>query len=67
MENHQREQAGLPPIPYTEEELAWERESDLQFLQDGLPKLRASPGWQSAEAQARLDEWEQHIKEKLES
>jgi hypothetical protein len=64
VENHQREQEGLPPIPYTKEELGWQRELDEEFLQDGLPRMRASPGWQSSEAQARLAEWEHDIREK---
>jgi hypothetical protein len=64
VDNHQRELQGLPPIPYTEQELEWQRKLDEEFLQDGLPRMRASPGWQSAEAQVRLDEWEHDIREK---
>jgi hypothetical protein len=64
VENCQRAQEGLLPIPYTEEELRWERFLDEEFLQDGLPRMRASPGWQSIEAQAQLDEWEHEIREK---
>jgi hypothetical protein len=64
VENHQREQEGLPPIPLTEEELGWVRQLDEEFLRDGLPSMRASLGWQSAEAQACLDEWEHDIRAK---
>jgi hypothetical protein len=61
VENHQRGQEGVLPIPLTEEELGWQRQLDEEFLRDGLPSMRASPGWQSAEAQAYLDEWEHEI------
>jgi hypothetical protein len=61
VENHQRGQEGLPPIPLTEEEFRWQRQLDEEFLRDGLPSMRASPGWQSAEAQECLDEWEHEI------
>ena len=44
VENHQRGQEGLPAIPLTEEELRWERQLDEEFLRDGLPSMRASPG-----------------------
>jgi hypothetical protein len=64
VENHQREQQGLPPIPYTEEELGWKRELDGEFLQDALPRMRGDPGWQSAQAQARLDEWQKDLEER---
>jgi hypothetical protein len=64
VENHQRQPEGLPPIPLTPAEEEWKRESDIKFLQDGLPRMRASPGWQSPEAQGRLDEWEHDIREK---
>jgi hypothetical protein len=64
VENHQREQQGLPPIPYSEEELGWKRELDEEFLQDGLPRMRGDPGWQSAQAQARLDEWQKDLEER---
>jgi hypothetical protein len=66
VENYRREQEGLPPIPLTPEEQEWERELDEKFLQDGLPRMRGDPGWQTAEAQALLDEWEHEIRGTLE-
>jgi hypothetical protein len=63
-ENLEREQKGLSRIPLTPEEEVWERESDLRFLEEGLPEMRESPGWQEPGAREMLDEWEQEIREK---
>ena len=62
LENLDREKAGLPPLPYTEED----REDDEEFLRETLPAYRASPGWQTEEAQSVLNEWERDTREKLE-
>ena len=56
LENFNREKAGLPPLPYTEED----RRDDEEFLRVTLPTYRASPGGQTREAQSVLDEWEKH-------
>ena len=64
-ENGRRELHGLGPLPdllYTEED----REDDRRFLAEAIPEYRASRGWQTEEAQAVLDYWEQHTREKLE-
>jgi hypothetical protein len=63
-ENARREIEGrepLPDLPYTEED----REDDRSFLEETLPAYRAGPGWQTEEAQATLDYWEQHTRERL--
>ena len=62
-----REIAGLPPLPsearpYT----AAEREDDIRFLREELPKYRADVGWQGEEAQELLDSWEEETKARLE-
>jgi len=61
LENLERKEAGLPPLPYTEED----RHDDETFLAHTLPTYRACSGWQSEEAQRILDEWEKHTLEKL--
>jgi hypothetical protein len=60
--NLRRCEAGLEPLPYTPEDL----EDDRRCLEETIPIYRASPGWQSEEAQHVLDHWEQHIKDNLE-
>jgi hypothetical protein len=62
LENLERKEAGLPPLPYTEED----RKDDEEFLAHTLPTYRASLGWQTEEAQSVLDEWEKDTLEKLE-
>jgi hypothetical protein len=54
LENFSREKAGLPPLPYTEED----RRDDQEFLVETVPIFRTSPGWQTEEAQHVLDIWE---------
>jgi hypothetical protein len=61
LENLDREKAGLPPLPYTEED----RQDDEEFLLETLPAFRASLGWQSEEAQHVLDIWERDTIERL--
>jgi hypothetical protein len=61
LENLDREKAGLPPLPYTEED----RQDDEEFLLETLPSYRASLGWQTEEARHVLDEWEQDTIERL--
>jgi hypothetical protein len=61
LENLEREEAGLPALPYTEVD----RREDEEFLVETLPVFRASLGWQTEEAQGVLDEWEKHTLEKL--
>jgi hypothetical protein len=63
-ENGRREIQGLEPLPelpYTEED-AFE---DRRFLEETIPAYRERPGWQSEEAKAVLDRWEQHIRDNL--
>jgi CHASE3 domain sensor protein len=61
LENVSREKAGLPALPYTEED----RQDDEEFLRETLPVYRASLGWQTEEAQHVLDIWERDTIEKL--
>ncbi len=64
VEDARREIAGLPllPRPYT----AADREDDIHFLEEVLPKYRTDEGWQSEEARAILDGWEEKTRAKLE-
>jgi len=64
VENARRELDGLEPLPdlpYTEED----REDDKSTLEKSIPVYRESPGWQTEEAKAFLDEWERDIRERL--
>jgi hypothetical protein len=61
VENARLEMQGLPPTPLTSEERAWQRELDRWFLAEGMPAMRADPGWQDSESQALLDEWEKSL------
>ena len=61
LENLDREKAGLPPLPFTEED----RRDDEEFLVETLPSYRASLGWQGEEARHVLDEWERDTIERL--
>jgi hypothetical protein len=63
LENLKRKEAGLPPLPYTEED----RKDDEEFLRETLPAYRASSGWQTEEAQRILNEWEKHTLHSLEN
>ena|SRR5215216_204364 len=66
MENARRELEGrepLPNLPYTEED----RKDDEEFLRETLPTYRASPGWQTPQAQSVLDKWEKHTLHSLEN
>jgi hypothetical protein len=63
-ENARRELHGLEPLPdlpYTEED----REDDRRFLEETIPAYRESRGWQTEEARAVLDHWQQHTEERL--
>jgi hypothetical protein len=60
-----RRLAGLVPeddLPYTEED----RENDRRFLEETIPAYRAGPGWQTEEARAVLDYWQQQTLKRLE-
>ncbi len=61
LENLERKEAGLEPLPYTEEDREW----DEAFLRETLPAYRTGPGWQTEEAQHVLDTWERGVTEKL--
>ncbi len=65
-ENARRELQGLEPLPdlpYTEED----HENDRRFLEGIVPAYRAGPGWQTEEAQAVLDYWQQQTEERLQA
>ena len=61
LDEHERKEVGLPPLPYTEED----RKDDEAFLRETLPVFRASLGWQTEEAQHALDIWERDTIERL--
>jgi hypothetical protein len=61
LQNFERKEADLPPLPYTE----MDRREDEEFLRETLPLLRASLGWRGEEAQSVLDEWERDTIERL--
>ena len=61
LENLDRQEAGLPPLSYTEED----RRDDEGFLQETLPAYRTNPGWQTEEAQGVLDEWDRSTRDRL--
>jgi hypothetical protein len=58
LENLERKEAGLPSLPYTEED----RKDDEEFLRETLPFYRANLRWQTEEAQGVLDKWEKHTR-----
>jgi hypothetical protein len=63
-ENGRREIQGLEPLPdlpYTEEDRADDRET----LEETIPRYRMSPGYQSGDGKAFLDQWERSIRDKL--
>lgn len=63
-ENARRELHGLEPLPplkYTKED----HNHDIDTLERVIPTYRASLGWQSEDAQARLDAWEANVRERL--
>ncbi len=60
-----RHLAGLVPeddLPYTEED----RENDRRFLGETILAYRAGLGWQTEEAKAVLDYWQQQTLKRLE-
>ena len=63
LESYELEQQGLPPLPYNEVD----RRSDERFLTETLPALRESLGWQSPEAQQKLDATEEDVLRRLEN
>lgn len=63
LENLQRKEAGLLPLPYTEED----RQDDVEFLRETLAAYRVSLEWQTQEAQRILNEWEKHTMHSLEN
>jgi hypothetical protein len=63
-ENARREIEGrepLPELPYTDED----REDDRRCLEEIIPRYRSSPGYQSGDGKAFLDQWEQSIRDNL--
>ena len=65
VENYRRQVSGLPPIPYTQEELQWERELDIKYLNDALPHLLHQAHKSDTEAQELLKLLEQDVNERL--
>ena len=55
--------------PYTREEIAHLRESDLETAAGGgaVGQFRDSPGWQSEEARELLGSWEERARRRLEA
>ena len=61
LENLEKEGAGVPALPYTEED----RQDDEEFLLETLPFYRANLGWQTEEARRVLEEWERNTRKRL--
>jgi hypothetical protein len=59
---------GKEPPSYTQEEIEERRRQDLETVagNGAEASLRASIGWQSPEAQQRLDEWEEDARRRVE-
>lgn len=59
---------GLEMLLYTREEIEHMREEDLEIARrEGVvAELRGAPGWQTAQAQEMLDEWESAARRRLE-
>ena len=63
-ENARRQLEGrnpLPELPYTEEGC----KDDRRFLEEIIPAYREDPGWQTEEAGAILDRWEEQTLKSL--
>lgn len=59
---------GREPPPYSQEEIEEMRRDDLEVAAGGgvVGWLREGGGWQSEEARAKLDGWEQDARRRLE-
>jgi hypothetical protein len=64
----QARREGKEPPPYTQEEIEEMRRDDMEIAAGGgvVGKLRASVGWRSEEARAKLNEWEEGAHKRLE-
>ena len=64
----QARREGKRPPPYTQEEIEEMRKEDLEIAAGGgvVGWLREGGGWQTEEARARLNEWEQDAHRRLE-
>ncbi len=61
-ERHRAREEGEEPPPYSPEEIADLRQSDIETV---AGSLRDDVGWQSPEARALLDEWEEDARRRL--
>jgi hypothetical protein len=66
VDNNKRQAQGLPPTPYTQEELRWERELDMQFLKETLPLLLLRPRDSDTETQELLKLMERDVRYRFE-
>jgi hypothetical protein len=66
VDNYRRQVQGLPPIPYTLEELQWERELDVESLKKTLPPLVFQPPRSDIEAQEFRKSLEREVRYRLE-
>lgn len=65
LDNARRQEYGLEPLPdleYTEEDY----EDGLITLNEHIPTMRSSPGWQTEEGRVFLNKWERDTKERIE-
>lgn len=65
---HARREGRQPP-PYSEEEIAHFRQSDIEIVADGgvVGQYRKGVGWQSEKARELLDEWEREARQRVEA
>jgi hypothetical protein len=66
VDNNKRQAQGLLPTPYTQEELRWERELDMQFLKETLPLLLLRPRDSDTETQELLKLLERDVRIRFE-
>lgn len=68
VERHRAREVGEEPPAYTQEELEEMHRDDLETVAGGgvVGQLRSSAGRSSPDAHARLDEWEESARRRLE-
>lgn len=56
---------GEEPEPLTEQEKRISIENERRWLEEGIPRYRREPGWDTPQCQAILDQWEAQSRERL--
>jgi hypothetical protein len=69
IERAQAHKEGRKPRPYTQEEIEYLRQGDLEIAAGGgvVGHLRESVGWQGEESRAGLDVWEEDARGRVEA